>query len=151
MGKLLDAVAEFLVDDKWTFDKLEGRDVIRTGVKAKNAAYRMFIDCLEPREQVLLYVLSPSPIPEDKRPVTAEFLTRANYGLRFGNFELDFEDGEVRFKISADVEGSTLSTAMIRNMIAMGVLTMDRYYPGLQAVCFADKPPKEAVQEIDKK
>ena len=27
---------------------------------------------------------------------TAEFLTRANYGLVFGNFEMDMHDGEIR-------------------------------------------------------
>lgn len=31
---------------------------------------------------------------------TAEFLTRANYGLVFGNFEMDMHDGEIRYKPS---------------------------------------------------
>jgi len=33
-----------------------------------------------------------------------EFLTRANYGLNIGNFEMDFQDGEIRFKTAIDVE-----------------------------------------------
>jgi hypothetical protein len=31
-----------------------------------------------------------------ERAPPAEFITRANYGLIIGNFELDFEDGEIR-------------------------------------------------------
>ncbi|MFA6319062.1 MAG: YbjN domain-containing protein [Elusimicrobiota bacterium] len=151
MGKLLDTVAEFLIDDKWVFDKVEGRDIIKTGVRVKNASYRMFIDCVEVRQQVMLYVLSPDVVAPEKRLFAAEFLTRANYGLRFGNFELDMDDGEVRFKVSVDVEGSLLSTQMVRNMVAMAVLTMDRYYPGLKAVCLTDTTPKSAAEDIDKK
>ena len=46
--------------------------------------------------------------PEEMRVPMAEFLTRANYGLRIGNFEMDFEDGEVRYKSSVDFEGIEL-------------------------------------------
>ena len=32
-----------------------------------------------------------------------EYLTRANYGLTVGNFELDHRDGEIRYKVSINV------------------------------------------------
>src|SRR5262245_30076481 len=36
-------------------------------------------------------------LPAARRDV-AEFIARANYGIIIGNFEIDFEDGTVRFK-----------------------------------------------------
>ncbi len=64
----------------------------------------------------------------------AEFLTRANYGLIIGNFELDFGDGEIRYKTSLDVEGDRLSQASIKQLVYTSVLTMDQYLPGIEAV-----------------
>ena len=36
-------------------------------------------------------------------------------------------------------------------LIAVAVLTMDRYYPGIMAVCFTDRTPKHAVEDIDRR
>ena len=54
----------------------------------------------------LVSVLSnyDSNVPADRRTAMAEALSRINTRIPLGNFELDFEDGEVRFRVSADVE-----------------------------------------------
>ena len=36
---------------------------------------------------------------EIKRQDIAEYLTRANYGMVMGNFEMDYSDGEIRYLI----------------------------------------------------
>jgi hypothetical protein len=79
----------------------------------------------------------------------AEFITRANYGLRIGNFELDFDDGEVRYKSSLDFEGLALTPELIRNTIYPAVQTIDRYLPGLMSVFYASKSPAEAIAEVE--
>ena len=43
----------------------------------------------------------------------AEFLTRTNYSMIIGNFELDFADGEIRYKTSIDVQGDFLRFELI--------------------------------------
>ena len=40
----------------------------------------------------------PTHVREDKRDVVCRYITRANYGLRNGNLEMDLDDGEVRYK-----------------------------------------------------
>ena len=47
----------------------------------------------------------------------AQFLTPANYGTLIGNFELDFKDGEIRYKTSIDVEGDRLTPALIKRLV----------------------------------
>ena len=43
------------------------------------------------------YIYASYPEPADKcLAAMAEFITRANFGLKLGNFELDYESGEVR-------------------------------------------------------
>jgi hypothetical protein len=79
----------------------------------------------------------------------AEFITRANYGMRIGNFEMDFSDGELRYKSSIDVEDDRLSSPLVKHMIYPNVLMMDKYLPGIMAIIYAGKSPQQAVEEIE--
>lgn len=49
--------------------------------------------------------------------VVAELLMRLNYDLMTGSFQLDFEDGEICFRTSIDLEGDRLSTALVRQLM----------------------------------
>ena len=78
-----------------------------------------------------------------------EFITRANEGLRIGNFEMDLGDGEVRYKSGLDFEGATLTPELIRNVMYVAVQTLDYYLPGLMSVIYGGKPAEEAIAEIE--
>lgn len=45
-----------------------------------------------------------------------QLITRINYGLMTGDFELDFQGGEIRFR-RIGAEGDRLSTALVREMM----------------------------------
>jgi hypothetical protein len=100
-------------------------------------------------EQFLFYAIAPVKAPEMARPAVAEFITRANYGLRIGNMEMDFADGEVRYKSSLDFEGETLTAGLIKNTIYPAVQTLDRYVPGLMGVIYGGKSPIEAIADVE--
>jgi hypothetical protein len=69
--------------------------------------------------------------------------------MRIGNFEMDFEDGEVRFRTSIDFEGQGLSYALVSNHVYPNVWMMDRYLPGLFAIVYSDKNPVEILDTIE--
>jgi hypothetical protein len=79
----------------------------------------------------------------------ADFLTRANYGLIVGNFEMDLNDGEVRYKTSIDVEGDELTPALLRNLAYTNVKTMDRYLPGLMSVMYGALTSEQAIHMVE--
>ena len=83
------------------------------------------------------------------RGLAAEYLTRANYGLSIGNFEMDFEDGEVRYKTSIDVEGGELTQGMIKNLVYSNCATTDRYLHGLMKVVYGNADPASAVRDAE--
>jgi hypothetical protein len=93
--------------------------------------------------------ISPIAAPKDKRSAISEFLTRANYGMTIGNFELDFNDGEIRYKTSIDVEGDCLSHALIKRLVYTNVAMMDEYLPGIKAIIETDITPEEAIRAIE--
>jgi hypothetical protein len=103
----------------------------------------------ETQQTVLFYSICPIATPESQLIAMAEFITRANYGLIIGNFELDFSDGEIRYKTSIDVEGDTLSQALIKQLVYTNVLTMDQYLPGILAVLEQGMSPQDAISLVE--
>lgn len=87
------------------------------GFAGQNTQMVCYAQVLVDLDVLLFYALAPFKVPEDARMAVAEFITRANYGMRIGNFELDLRDGEVRYKSSLDFEGATLTPALIQHTI----------------------------------
>lgn len=97
--------------------------------------------------------LTTSPIRADEncRLAVAEYLTRANYNMRNGNFELSMADGEIRFKTYLHASGGALDIEGARLAILMPFLMFDRYGDGLLEVVFGFKSPREAMEDIEQK
>ncbi len=142
-------LGRFLEEDGWHPQPIDGQHAYRTYYKGKHGELRCYAQIRVDLEQFIFYAVSTIKVPEETRPAIAEFLTRANYGLRIGNFELDFSDGEVRYKSSLDFEGETLAPNLIRNALYPAVQTLDSYLPGLMKVAFGGQTPFEAIEEIE--
>ncbi len=149
MQNLSDVVQSFLEDDDWKYEKRSDRDIFLAGISAKHSSYQLVFDVKEDSSQLIIYTIVPQHVPEAYRCEISEFLTRANYGIIIGNFELDFDDGEVRYKTSIDVEGGELTPAMVHQMTLYGISTTDRYFPGIMAVCYGGKSAQAAVLDIE--
>ena len=115
-------LGQFLKEDEWHPQQLEERYIYRMGFSGKNGNTTCYAQVRVDLDQFLFYVLAPVKAPEEARPAVAEFITRANYGMRIGNFEMDYSDGEVRYKSSLDFEGTTLSPEWIKHAIYICVL-----------------------------
>ena len=96
MGKIYDAMANFFKKDDWPATQVEGQTAMSMNFQGQNGRWGCLGRVDEEKQLVLFYSYCPIKAPEDKRPILADFLTRANYGLYVGNFEMDFNDGEVR-------------------------------------------------------
>lgn len=147
---LLDRVAQFLNEDDWKFQRFEDAALLRTAFQGDNGNWNVVVQSKEDFEQVFIYSVWSNNVPKDKRALVSEFLTRANYGMPIGCFEMDFEDGELRYRTSVDVEGGELTPVMIKNLLYLNAYTFDKYLPGLNKVVFGDISPTDAVAEIEK-
>jgi hypothetical protein len=147
--RAFETLGQFLTEDDWYPQQLEDKTIYRVGFSGKSGQLTCFAQIRVDLEQFLFYAVAPVKVPEELRVAAAEFITRANYGLRIGNLEMDFSDGEVRYKSSLDFEGESLTSQLIKLAIYPAVQTMDRYLPGLMAVVYGSKTPTEAVAEIE--
>jgi hypothetical protein len=107
---------------------------------SERGPWTVFIGMLEADDQVVVHSAFNPPVPEEAREALALFLTRVNFGILHGNFELDLDDGELRYKTSIDVRGSELTEALFENLIVANVSMFDRWVPGIEAVVHGEDP-----------
>ena len=87
---------------------------------------------------------------EGPRPAVAEYLTRANFGLALGNFELDMDRGVVGYKTTHLIERSVpLSESTIAHTVIANLAMMDRYLPAMLAVVSGQATPQQAVEQAE--
>lgn len=82
----------------------------------------------------------------------AEFLTRANYYMINGCFELDFSDGEIQFRADFhDRKNLAPSSQAIDYLLMLGIAMCNMYGDALLKVIFDAANPEEAIKEAEKR
>src|SRR5262245_44875101 len=149
MTGLFSALIDYMEEDDWKYEILEGETIIRFHYKGTAGRLLCYGEVDEEKFWLIFYSYMPVNVPAEKMPQAAEFVARANRGMRIGNFELDFDDGEVRYKTSIDVEGGELSSKMIDNLLRANLSTVNRYFAGLMELIYSDKPAADIVRRIE--
>jgi hypothetical protein len=148
-GRILIALINFFEGDEWPYEALTDETVLRLPFEGTSGNWLCFAQAREAQAQFVFYSVYPVQTPAPRRGEMAELLTRINYGLVVGNFEMDYTDGEIRFKTSLDVEGSELTTELIRTCVYANVIMMDQYMPGIVALLSENITPVEALARIE--
>ena len=147
--EILAEIVNFFTEDDWPFTKIQGEPILRMAFQGNNGKWTCYAKARVEQEQFVFYSICPINAPENKLLAVAEFLTRANSGMIIGNFELDFADGEIRFKTSIDVQGDFLSFELIKQLVYANVTMMDEYLPGIKSVIESDMLPVDAIAQIE--
>lgn len=80
----------------------------------------------------------------------AEYLHRANFGLAFGNFEMDYFDGEIRYKYSAEIENpNNISNHALDKCILLPCLMFERYGNGIIKLLVGVGNPEDLINEAE--
>jgi hypothetical protein len=148
MQKILDVVREYFQEEGINFFQIEDKPALALNMTGANGQLQCFAATDEDSEHFLFYSVLPVKAPEAKRAALAEFVARANYGLIVGNFELDFQDGGIRFKTSICTIGDRLSPALVRNLVGFNVCTVDKFLPGVMGVLYGQLSPEQAHERV---
>jgi hypothetical protein len=125
--------------------------VVTSYARYGGSTYYFVFQEFEESEILLMMMSAPSPIQAESRFTVSNFLTRINWRFKLGFFALDFNDGELCFRLSYDLEGTPLSEKIVMNMIHCGLQTIERHFPAIMGICFGGKNDLEALQEFDEK
>jgi len=150
MESLLQQLIKYLTADDWRYSTDEERGVVLTGIRGESTHYNcMFVVTENPR-RLTFYSHIGYEVPEIKRHRMCEFLTRANYGLVLGNFEMDMTDGEIRYRTSLDLSDENLTHKQLMTLIWVNLFTFDRYYSGITRIMYGNSSAVDAIAECEK-
>lgn len=144
-----EVMQEFFREDDWEFVQLEEESILQMMFEGEHGRWTCFALAMEESQHFVFYSLSPINTPPEKLSTMAEFLTKVNYGTTIGNFELNFSDGEIRYKTSIDVEDDRLTPGLIKNLVYVNVLTMDKYLPGIMAIINGQLSPDRVIDWVE--
>ena len=109
----------------------------------------MFFSVSDELDFVRISATYGSNIPPNRRVAIAEAASRINCRVAWGSFDLDFNDGELRFRIGMDVEDGVLSEKMVANMLGFATKTMELYHLPLMRVAFSEVDPEVALSDLE--
>lgn len=148
-GPIFDEIAEFFVGDEWEPVQVGDEPILQMDFQGSNGGWTCRAYAHDERERFVFVSILPIDVPEEKRAEAAEYVTRANFGMEIGNFEMNYDDGVVVFRTSVDIEGGDLTPKMIQNLAYANVTTTDQYLPGLVMVVEGDATPLEAIEKVE--
>jgi hypothetical protein len=146
---IYNALIHFFSEDDWEFAKVKGEFTLRLAAQGKHEQFTCYAKALDDRDIFLFYSVFPVQAPKKKRRIVSDLLARINFGLLIGNFELNFDTGEIFFKTSINVTEYKLSQTLIRNLVYTNLITMDKYTPSILAVLEQKAKPEEAIEAIE--
>ena len=99
--------------------------------------------------QLIVYAYHSLVVLEPIRHKAAELVTRANYGLSIGNFELDMDDGELRFKVNCQIPPGGMSPHNVGLALDAALGTLAHYHTAFVRCLYDGLTPQEAIDELD--
>ena len=103
-------------------------------------------------DMLILHFIIPLKAGEDERGKVGEYLLRANYGLKVGGFDFDFDDGEISYRIAifcGDDEFAPPAYEDIDALLAIGLMMIDKYGDNLVKVMFGLAEPVDAIENAE--
>lgn len=151
---LVNRVKEFLDKAGWHYSFDDDMGVYEFTVRTKSMIKK--INYMIDVQGNKILVLGVSPIganPDDPKMMAelAEFICRSNWSLMNGCLEMDYRDGELRYKSFIDADHITPSVDVIGNAVHRISAMYRRYAPGILDIILAGGTAKAAMAKCGEK
>ena len=82
-------------------------------------------------EAFLFRAVNPLPVEPARRPLVAEYITRLNGPLPIGNWAIDLDTGDVRWKSGVYFGGCDLSASLVRHVVESSLFFVSQHAVGI--------------------
>lgn len=125
--------------------------LLKFEMKSCNTDY-IIEKCNAGTKRLFIYAVFPVKVPVNKRTNMAVFTALFNNNLTTGCWEMNMQDGSLRFRISYIYEEKTdhFESIFLENL-DQSIRFTDICTPGILAVIFADANPHEVFLELTQK
>ena len=119
---------------EWQYEKIPERNALRSAFTGRSTNYQVFVMRLEGEGLYRFVILCPLEVSKEHIGGLSEFLHRTNTSLPLGAFELDFDQGSVRWVSSAETNGDPIPAHWIGGSVQRGLTSFETIWPELVAV-----------------
>jgi len=146
------AVENFFEQDKIKFTPFDERNVASAiyNVDTKFGHATVFFRAY--KDRLVFHFIVPLNAGEEERSKVGEFLLRANYGLKVGGFDFDFDDGEISYRISiycGEENFMPPTYEQIDFSVIVGLMMLEKYGDALIKVMFGLVEPSDAIEAAE--
>ncbi len=140
-------VADYLDRHEWACTSNEEQGLFSIALSSAAATYRMYVKVCYADSICNIMAISALPVkaPADRWPAITESLQRINFTLMQGTAELDFSNGEIRFRTLVTTEGASLSDTLLDYVVGDSFELANRYTAPLLAVAFGNAAPDSVL------
>ena len=132
----------------WAFTEVTGREVIRAGFEAHHTRVDLHLQVFEALAAISVVSESPrrshDPLHRDR---VAELAMRVNQTLTVGNFEMDWDAGQLVFRVTNLFPTPQGDLSIIQGLVHTTIGEMDRIAP-LEAILLRAEGPALAALNI---
>lgn len=147
--EIIQAIHDHFQGIEWHYDYNEAESYFQTGVNMNGPLGSLTIHIYVNETNYVVYATLCNHVEPCYCAQVAEYLHRANYGLLNGNFEMDYRDGEIRYKTFVNFEEDTISAKAMRASIVMPVLMFEKYGKNLLKLMLDVGDPQMLIREAD--
>jgi hypothetical protein len=146
--QIFEALTTFFDGAGWPYGRVENETALHLEFEGQSGTWTCYAVAREEESQCIFYSVCPVQAGDRKAEVT-EYLTRANFGLVIGNFEMDWDSGAVRYKSSIGLAGEDITAPLVEELVSANLITTERYLPGIAAVAQGSVSPAQALEQAE--
>ncbi len=139
MSALYAATLKAFKSRGWHYREVPDREVLEADFEAHHGKVMLHAQVFGEAGMVSVVARASFPFPSTHRARVAELLMRTNQQLTVGNFEMDWDNGEVFFRVTNIFPVHRGDEAILAAMVHAAIGEMDRMTPYLGEVCRTPK------------
>jgi hypothetical protein len=126
-------------------------DVVRLNLSINSQLGSCHVIAAAGEKEIQCYAICPVKAKPEHYANVVEFITRANYGLKLGNFEFDYRDGEVRYHSCLRSTEGMPSLNEVEFVVDVTFMMMQKYGDGLVKNLMGFGDPEKDIAEMEGK
>lgn len=133
-NKIAEKIEEYLKREDWTyeFDTIHGTFSVEADLSCQLKTV-LLVTQLQ-MDSFVTYASLPVEANPRCCDALGEYLHRANYGLACGNFEMNYDDGEVHYKVYVGCGDENPTAQQIADSYIVPLAVVDHYGDGIVAL-----------------
>lgn len=141
-------IVNFFKQQNWEYTTIKGKTILFLGINGENGKFQCVAEIDEDEKRFIFFSICGTNVPKEKRLIMCELLVRLNFNKFLGNFEMDYEDGEIRYKTCILFGNELIEPQILEYTIMANILTMDTSLNGLMKLINDNITPLEVYELI---